>query len=76
MMIVRKLLLGFVWLVMFIFIIIVELCIIPDNCSRWASNHLGIFMDIIFIGCPAVLATVACNYIRPYILKKTKTDKK
>ena len=74
-MILRRILLGFVWIVILIAIIVFELCIIPDNFSRWISNNLRIFGDIIFIGGPCILATVICHYIAPHILKKANKDK-
>ena len=71
----KKILIGFIWLVIFIAIIVLELTIIPDNCMRSMTNHLGSLGDLIFLGGPAVLATVICYYIAPYILRKPKANK-
>ena len=71
----RRILVGFVWIVIFIAIIVLELCIIPDNFSRWMTNFSAILGDMIFIGVPGVLATIICHYIAPYILKRQIADK-
>ncbi len=42
---------------------------------RSMTNHLGALGDLIFLGGPAVLATVICYYIAPYILRKPKANK-
>lgn len=71
----RKILLGMVWIAIFIAIIVLELTTIPDTCQRSMTNHLGALGDLIFIGSPAVLATVICYYIASHTLKKPKASK-
>ncbi len=74
-MIFKKMLIGFIWIVIFLALIVLELCIIPDNVLIWLSNHLHILWDMIFLCGPGILAAVVCYYIAPYILKKTKVDR-
>lgn len=75
MIILKKILIGFIWIVIFLALIVLELCIIPDNVLIWLSNHLHILWDMIFLCGPGILAAVVCYYIAPYILKKPKVDK-